>query len=226
MRTALAFQSSAHLISYFLRGHALPVTLVVCSSREQFVAELQNACASEQSNAYEDFSSASSHGDFSGLVMNTIEMLSLSSDVVLLYAPTLHHLRAFLSVHRPAFSDEVFNAEAPDTTSLAFWGLIDLHRSTADYTAQGLSRTISLAVETAYLAKQRLILAEPVIARTSDDSEETLVLSPWEEQVPLLSDSVKIEGGRQTLAVHSLQVGNIIQRWCSITAPTLSVVDH
>ena len=98
---------------------------------------------------------------------------------------------------------------------LAIWGLASLHRSTAEHSAQGLSRTLAAAVETAKVNGQRLVLAE---ASTSDgDVEDEGAGSggdPWREQVPLLSGSVRFGGEERVWAGRTVEVRKVVGRWC------------
>ena len=98
---------------------------------------------------------------------------------------------------------------------LAIWGLANLHRSTAEHSAQGLSRSLAAAVETAKLNDQRLVLAEAIaldedVGYDSTGSGE----DPWKEQVPLLSGSVRFDGEDRVWAGKTVEVKRVVGRWC------------
>ncbi len=102
---------------------------------------------------------------------------------------------------------------------LAVWGLASLHRSTAEHSAQGLSRSLATAVETAKLNGQRLVLAES--RRLSEDVEYEGPGSerdPWKEQVPLLSGSVRFGGEDRVWAGKTVEVRRVVGRWCRFVA--------
>ena len=99
---------------------------------------------------------------------------------------------------------------------LAVWGLIDVHKSTGDYTAQGLFRSLSLATDVAHYAYRGLVIAE-----SSDLGEETgqggldeMHISCWDQRVPLLTQSIRFEGQRQKLAGTGVTTGDIVRKWC------------
>lgn len=98
---------------------------------------------------------------------------------------------------------------------LAVWGLASLHRSTAEHSAQGLSRSLAIAIETAKLNGQRLVLAEP--RALNGDFEYDGIGSggePWKEEVPLLSGSVRFGGEDRAWAGKRVEVGRVVGRWC------------
>ena len=98
---------------------------------------------------------------------------------------------------------------------LAVWGLANLHRSTAEHSAQGLSRSLAAAVETAELHGQRLVLAESTaLSGEVEDEGSGSAGDPWREQVPLLSGSVRYGGEDRVWAGKTVEVGRVVGRWC------------
>ena len=137
----------------------------------------------------------------------------------LAFAPTLPHLRAYIATYT---ADVKLKSSASNSTKpgsqypiLAIWGLANLHRSTAEHSAQGLSRSLAAAVETAKLNGQRLVLAE-AIALDGDVEYEGIDSGgdPWKEQVPLLSGSVRFGGGDRMWAGKTVEVKRVVGRWC------------
>lgn len=98
---------------------------------------------------------------------------------------------------------------------LAIWGLANLHRSTAEHSAQGLSRSLAAAVETAKLNDQRLVLAEAIALDEDVEYDSTgSGGDPWKEQVPLLSGSVRFGGEDRVWAGKTVEVKRVVGRWC------------
>lgn len=98
---------------------------------------------------------------------------------------------------------------------LAVWGLANLHRSTAEHSAQGLSRSLAVAVETTKVNGQRLVLAESIAA--NGDLEYEGIGSEgdsWKEQVPLMSGSVRFGGEERVWAGKTVEVKRVVGRWC------------
>ena len=98
---------------------------------------------------------------------------------------------------------------------LAVWGLAKLHRSTAEHSAQGLSRSLAAAVETAKVNGQRLVLAESIALNGEVEYEGIgSVGDPWKEQVPLLSGSVRFGGEDRVWAGKTVALERVVGRWC------------
>ncbi len=98
---------------------------------------------------------------------------------------------------------------------LAVWGLANLHRSTAEHSAQGLSRSLAAAVETAKVNGQRLVLAESIALNGEVEYEGIgSVGDPWKEQVPLLSGSVRFGGEDRVWAGKTVALERVVGRWC------------
>lgn len=98
---------------------------------------------------------------------------------------------------------------------LAVWGLANLHRLTAEHSAQGLSRSLAAVVETAMLNGQRLVLAESITLNTEVESVRTgSEDDPWKEQVPLLSGSVRFGGEDRMWAGKTVVAARVVAKWC------------
>lgn len=98
---------------------------------------------------------------------------------------------------------------------LAIWGLANLHHSTGEHSAQGLSRSLAAVVETAKLNGQRLVLAESRALNGEVEYEGVgRVIDPWKEQVPLLSGSVRFGGEDRVWAGNTVEVERVVGRWC------------
>ena len=220
---ALPSMLCTDFIDFIIQYHDAPTTLVICSSREAFLAELQTSI---QPAPPESPSASPSNGlpiPLHPLLIPTIHLIARSRSVSLAFAPTLPHLRAYLATHEAPFSTDSSSSTLLKPRSrvplLAIWALARLHRSTAEHSAQGLSRTVAVAVETARLASQRLVLAEP--RRTEDgndnddaESSDEVLEDAWKEHVPLLSGSVRFGGDERAWAGKTIEVGRIIARWC------------
>lgn len=221
---ALAPLLCTDFINFILRHHTSPTALIICSSREAFLQELQaciNRTHPEEPTAdpSNEPSTDDSHPTLHPLLAPTIHLIAKSRTVNLAFAPTLPHLRAYLATY-------VSGSTSPSTAStltkpgsqypmLAVWGLANLHRSTAEHSAQGLSRSLAAAVETAKLNGQRLVLAESTaLSGEVEDEGIGSVEDPWKEQVPLLSGSVRFGGDDRVWAGKTVEIGRVVGRWC------------
>lgn len=98
---------------------------------------------------------------------------------------------------------------------LAIWGLANLHRSTAEHSAQGLSRSLAIAIETAKSNGQRLVLAESRALSGGGEFEGSgSGGESWKEEVPLLSGSVRFGGEDRVWAGKRVEVERVVGRWC------------
>ncbi|CAD6563952.1 MAG: hypothetical protein ASARMPREDX12_007802 [Alectoria sarmentosa] len=211
-------------VNFILRHHTTPTTLIICSSREAFLQELQ-ACI-EHTHPRDPTADPNDETSLDGtdppphpLLIPTIHLIAKSRSVNLAFVPTLPHLRAYLATYTHDFKPE----SSPSTSTkpgsqypmLAVWGLASLHRSTAEHSAQGLSRSLAIAIETAKLNGQRLVLAE---SRASNGEVEYEGIGsggePWKEEVPLLSGSVRFGGEDRAWAGKRVEVGKVVGRWC------------
>jgi hypothetical protein len=146
------------------------------------------------------------------------------------FCPDIPHLRAYLATYSMSLAKR---SPAADTAlrltdaqpTLAILNPLQLHRNTSAFSAQGLSRSLSLAVEASYLTNCKLILAE------SSDSSRTeglpnsspahehaaelpqICLDPWDEEVPILNATSKRLG--ELSVGRTVTVKTVAERWCT-----------
>ena len=215
-------------IKYILQFHPVPTTLVVCSSRQDFLEHLQ-ATIHHTHPLHQADSSVDSLTDVSHpFLIPTIHLLATSRTITLAFTPTLPHLRAYLATFHTSSDPADFVASTlkyekagMQTPILAILGLVALHRSTSEFSAQGLSRTLANAVEAATRVNMKLLLAE---SRSPQESEDLLVvgdpnsgsqeMDSLKEQLPLLSNSIKFGNDERVWAGRTIEVAKVIKRWC------------
>ena len=220
---ALAPLSCSDFINHLLRVHKAPTTLVVCSSREAFLDELRACCVDPRSNSPHSQGREVSPQTHPFLIP-TLHLIAKSQSISLAFVPTLPHLRAYLAAYPslPAKSEyplPIVTRPGFQTPLLAIWGLAGLHRSTIDHSAQGLSRTMAAAREAAVAGQQNLVLAEQNLQIGRDDGEDVndenmRIVDPWQEQVPLLSGTIRIGGDERERIGRTCEVGSIVAKWC------------
>ncbi|KAL8666268.1 MAG: hypothetical protein Q9202_001537 [Teloschistes flavicans] len=216
---ALAPMEAVDVIEHVLQNHVAPTTMVVCSSREDFLEKIHSSLSVKLQQ--QDFSDNMSHP----LLLPTIHQLATSRTVDIAFVPTLPHLRAYLASyaakeglqHGPA----VLAKPGSQVSMLAVYGLLSLHRSTTEYSVQGLSRSLALAVETAAAWKMQLVLVEDPgdwdieTSEQQDEAETQPARDVWKEQVPLLNSSIALSDDRGW-AGRTVEIGAIVGRWCII----------
>ena len=214
-----------NLVNYLLQSHSVPTTLVICSSREAFLEGLQAVIHHTHPMDHLDHSNHGNSGLVHPLLIPTIHLLATSRTVTLAFTPTLPHLRAYLATFHPSseLSASTLSYDQPGTRTptLAILGLVALHQSTSEYSAQGMSRTLASAVEAAGQFNMRLLLAESRILQENEEMIEmgdltrgAQDLNPWKEQVPLLSNSIKFGSETRAWAGKTIEVEKVIERWC------------
>ncbi|KAJ1331836.1 hypothetical protein MN608_05299 [Microdochium nivale] len=122
--TLLSPAMPSELLAYILKQpHPAPTTLIICSSRADFVASLinevlQNADAARRklvpvvrNNDVPVQSADYIHASYPHLVTSPLHQLVTSRHVRTLYMPTATHLRAYLSVASPLSSPSLSHAQ-------------------------------------------------------------------------------------------------------------------
>lgn len=216
-----------------LDQHAFPSTLLVYDPRDAFIRGLLQATASRPTMD-------SPHP----LLINTLQLIAQSRTLQVVFCPTLDAVRARLSTYvatNEALSSRLEPPHAKTQPLLAVLGLVEAHRKTASWSAQGLSRTLAIAVEAAHRSGQQLVLTECISAAGSDeetssdqqqdfgDAEEghgdstmevgevTVPNSVWEEQVAILNVTTKSFGaGERGWVGRTVKVRKVMERWCEM----------
>lgn len=174
--------------------------LIICSTRDHFLEQLYTAIHTQT----DETGLPKSH-----LLTKTIGILSKSSKVRLIFCPTLEHLRAYISVLRvsnPLISDEL-NENRP---LLAVVDLLALHARTSEFSAQGLSRTLAAAVETAVREGLELMLCE---CRNALDPAGPSGQRLWYEHIPILNGSVRMGGEESIWRGRGVTAKRVAERW-------------
>ena len=216
---ALSFSSPIRYIDFVLRCQTKAV-VIICSSREDFIQKLQLDYASRQDRGSDTASHNSTAEDFllsQSFISPTIQVIASSRNVRLVYMLSLAHLRAFLSALEHTGEERTWSSG--QLPILALVAPLNLHRSTGDFSAQGISRTIALAVETAEREIMHLHIVEFVRA---DSTEHSIVdgdggsanSHPWKEAIPLLNGSIRPRPDEHTFAGRTVEIGSIVGKWC------------
>ena len=218
--------SSSDFIRRMLKSHNPGTTVIICCSREDFLKDLLRTTESLHMASESEPQSDGNATPQSSLFIPTIHLIARSSGVHLTFVPTLPHLRAHLATWCTASIPLTARPSSQISKSkdslFVIWGLAHLHRSTAEHSAQGLSRTMAAAVEAAYHQKKKLVLVEPQFIDLDHDMEnpdvaEAIPMIPedcWRKQIPLLSGSVRYGGDDRSWAGRTTEVGSIVAKWC------------
>ncbi|KAI9779383.1 MAG: hypothetical protein M1816_003586 [Peltula sp. TS41687] len=93
----------------------------------------------------------------------------------------------------------------------ALFDLAALHRPTLEFSAQGIGRTLAVAVEVAARVKARLVIAESRGDLPDVDKPRTF----WEERVPLLSTTLRTMGNADRgFMSRTVAMRKVMGQWC------------
>ncbi|KAK6356143.1 hypothetical protein TWF718_000515 [Orbilia javanica] len=207
-------------------------TIIICSTRSNFMRELLvdlNIPLDEipPLNDSQDLSSAQR------LILQTpISALLTTDNISLVYCPTIHHLRAYLS--SLSSSSGSGGGDATDTSTLssqstaslrpylAIHSFVPLHHLSTEWSSQGLSRTLSSIISTTIATSRDLLLS----------ISETSVAFGISAELPLINSRMmknntkkkgfyggegfeEEESGERDLRFVG-RVGDVLQRWCRV----------
>ena len=202
----------SEFLAYVTAECTYPTTLIICSTRADFISALQEDILRQtvQNERQEPLPQPLSelHNDSgsslrippqdalrSRLLAMPLSQLAVAKHIRLVFVPTVSHLRVFLSLF--PITDTNVSAPPPPPTGqaalqprrplLLVFGLVDLHRDTSEWSAQGLSNTAAALVDAAQEAKFRAVVVEN--KRHEDDG--TGLEGILEDAVPVLSSSVR-----------------------------------
>jgi hypothetical protein len=234
----------ADFIQRILDQHSQPSTLVVCAAKERFMEQLLTACIEPQTNHIDEQQSHDSepaenepalarvHGLFK---RPSLLQLANSKNVKLVFCHDITHLRAYLATlaipktHAASVEyAEQIEGNKRQAPLLAILNLINIHRFTSSYSAQGLNRTFSLAAEATHATQSHLLMVEfPECQRHEADQVdigydmESEVISapplenPWDEEVSILNVTTKSFGaGGRGWVGRTVTIRRIAERWC------------
>ncbi|KXT13855.1 hypothetical protein AC579_6904 [Pseudocercospora musae] len=210
-------------LQHVLDCHAPPSTVLVCSTKTAFIESLKRAAASVPGGL--DEPALPAHRMRRLWRTPTLRLLSTSRTLKLVFCPDITHVRAYLATYRLALADR---PEEADTALryksarpvLAVLDLIQVHRPTTAFSAQGINRSISAAVEAAHATASKLILAEypaPLEQPDMDLSEAGTDVrqaeqSAWDEAVPILNVTTKRLG--ELSVGRTVSIRTAAARWC------------
>ncbi|KAI7320365.1 hypothetical protein KC315_g9468 [Hortaea werneckii] len=236
--------SSTDFVRYILDHYEGPSTLVVGGTKEDFLAAFRDSAErqarsnepqatwSESSGAIQDYYAtqrrALSHDAWTA---PTLRMLAISRNIKMVFCPDITHLRAYLATHARQPYGKHLKTIPHSKRILALLNIVALHRPTSAFSAQGLNRTFSAAVEAACVSNSRLVIAEcdnhaskhqrdldtsvDTIEPAVRDAVQQLTRSVWDEEVSILNVTTKSFGaGERGWVGRTVRVTDVAGRWC------------
>ncbi|RVX70756.1 hypothetical protein B0A52_05407 [Exophiala mesophila] len=190
------------------------IDLIICSSRTEFIAQIIAGLQKEPAvSQVED----DGHGGGSEtespikpthpVLKPTLNRLYTSQNVKLIFCPTVSALRAYLSGY-------LVQLPRPDPTSQRRTVIVNslaLHHGSSEFTVQGLSQTMATMVAAGARARRQVQLVECMDSQDSNTADHGPQL--WNNEVPLLSSSLKIGEGGARWGLRTIPVARIASRW-------------
>ncbi|KAM3477114.1 hypothetical protein MY8738_006609 [Beauveria namnaoensis] len=207
-----------------------PTTVLICASRSDFlhaaVSELHDTQAPSSSPSSSSSSSTTSSPP--DVLRATLARLATSRHIRVAFAPSVVHLRAYLSVFpatKPVPPPPLVQQQKKKKTPalLLVYGFLDVHRDGSEWSAQGIGCTAACVVEAARRGGLLAAVMEPKGWGEEDDGggggggggEQQDGETRWaayEEQIPLLSTTASVrEDG--TWGVPCTSARTVFQRW-------------
>ncbi|CEJ90267.1 hypothetical protein VHEMI06061 [[Torrubiella] hemipterigena] len=189
--TLLPCASPVALLNRLLAQHKFPTTIVVCCSRQDFIDSLVSDAR---------FNADASARDT--LLTKTSAQVSTSRHTRTVFAPTVSHLRAALTTLCPSETVKAPPNEddnpAKEEPLLVVYGFVDVHRESAEWSAQGASTSAAAVVEAAARNGLRAAIVEP---------------SPgsYDEVMPLLAGTMQRDDGGWN--GRCVTVRTVLARW-------------
>ncbi|KAI7163041.1 hypothetical protein KC349_g1596 [Hortaea werneckii] len=236
--------SLTDFMRYILDHHEGPSTLVVGGAKEDFLAAFRDTAERQVRSDDPQLTRSESPGVTHDHIATqraassqdawtapTLRMLATSRTVKVVFCPDNTHLRAYIAIHAGHSYGNHTSTEKDRKRILALLNPVALHQPTSAFSAQGLNRTFSVAVEAAHASGSRLIIAECdryaskhrgnlyTSVETLDpevrDATQQLSMSIWDVEVSILNVTTKSFGaGERGWVGRTVRVRDVAGRWC------------
>ncbi|KAF5555214.1 hypothetical protein FMEXI_1620 [Fusarium mexicanum] len=206
-------QTPSELLSYIISYHRYPSTIIVGSSKEEFQSSLieeitHHLALLEEQQQPEDPGNSetpSSHH----LLKAPLYQIAISRHIRFIFAPTVTHLRAFLSVFTPKDSPIPAPPNYTPTSRpplLLVCGLLALHRDASEWSAQGIGNSAALLVDAASRNEFRAAIIEPKGIGGHDTLDHL-----GGEMIPLLNGTSRRDDG--SWSGRTVSAKQVLSRW-------------
>ncbi|KAK7905657.1 hypothetical protein LTR67_000381 [Exophiala xenobiotica] len=189
----------------------LQTDLIICSTREEFLAEV--LAQLDRHRAEHESSTSEQNVDEADQKTSPTSSHILLSPSLYLLSATITILRGYLSSYVPKPSEQGHPADVRSSRNdhIVIVNLLRLHHGSSEFTLQGLSQTFATAVSAAHRTNRSLKLVECKDIENLSDPSKGLAL--WQAEVPLLSGSIKIGEGGASWGRRTVSATRIASRW-------------
>lgn len=196
----------SELLSYIISYHQYPTTIVVGSTKTEFQQSLVEDITHLLTLQEKDPELASPCHPF---LTASLSQIAISRHIRIIFAPTVTHLRAQLSVFTPEdspISKPPNHVPSTRPPTLLVYGLLALHRDASEWSAQGIGNSAALLVDSASRNEFQAVVIEPKGVGGHDDIEHL-----GGEMVPLLNGTARRDDG--SWSGRGVSVRQVMSRW-------------
>lgn len=217
----------SELLTYIIQQETHPTTLMICSSRADFLAQIVSDMRDTTAGQLQDDSRREV------LLSSPLYQVAIARHIRMVFVPTVSHLRAYLSV----FTHEDSKVPPPPAHTAAqskrqplllVYGLLGLHRDTSEWSAQGIGSTAATLVEAARRTGFRAVVVDPPrpprqVEEGSGEAEDRggnevpkADGSLLSDEVPVMSASTRRAGADLDDAAwtgRKVALGRVLGRW-------------
>ncbi|KAF4496975.1 hypothetical protein FAGAP_6860 [Fusarium agapanthi] len=205
-------QTPSELLSYIISYHRYPSTIIVGSSKEEFqsslIEEITHHLTLQEEQQPEDPGNSETQSSHY-LLKAPLYQIAISRHIRFIFAPTVTHLRAFLSVFIPKDSPIPAPPNYTPTSRpplLLVYGLLALHRDASEWSAQGISNSAALLVDAASRNEFRAAIIEPKGIGGHDTLDHL-----GGEMIPLLNGTSRRDDG--SWSGRTVSAKQVLSRW-------------
>ncbi|KAH8173444.1 hypothetical protein LIA77_07699 [Sarocladium implicatum] len=215
--TVLSPASPSELLAIIITSDRHPSTLVVGATRQDFLDGLARDVLPPPEPLPESVEEPVPQTKHS-LLINTLLQIAVSRHIRVVFVPSVTHLRAWMTVFSPSHG-QIPGPPAPrstDTPSLIVYGLVELHKDTSEWSAQGVGGSVATFVEAAVRHRFKPVLVEPRRRDCEGSEAPTEDQAPaafGDEKLPLLKGTAMRDDG--TWAGRTVELYRVLGRWFS-----------
>ncbi|KAH6895688.1 hypothetical protein B0T10DRAFT_223831 [Thelonectria olida] len=204
--------TSSELLSYIISSHRYPTTLIIGGSKQEFLAAVVEQLLHQLSLNHDQPPEDTNDTDTPThpLLKASLHQVAISRHIRIIFAPTVTHLRSYLSV----FSANDSRIPPPPNHTpppgklplLLVYGLLSLHRDASEWSAQGIGNSAAALVDCAVRNEFRPVIIEP---RGVGGHEDLQRLS--NEIIPLLNGTARKDDG--SWSGRTVNIRQVLSRW-------------
>ncbi|KAI5463491.1 hypothetical protein BGZ63DRAFT_193770 [Mariannaea sp. PMI_226] len=201
----------SELLSYIISSHRYPTTLIIGCPKDEFLGAVvedivgQLTLEDDQRHASGSDTLPPSHP----FLKAHLYQIAVSRHIRIIFAPTVTHLRSYLSVFSAKDSPVPLPPSHVDVSKsplLLVYGLLALHRDASEWSAQGIGNSTAVLVDCATRNGFQPVIVEPRGSGGHGDLDHL-----GGEMIPILNGTSRKEDG--SWLGRSVNIRQVLCRW-------------